>query len=46
MFGYTCVVFFFPLSLQGFAAEDMKDLEIGSTKREDDFHIAYKQSIG
>ena len=40
MFGYTCVVCLFPLALQGFAAADLKILELGSTKREEDLHIA------
>ena len=40
MFGYTCTVFLFPLALQGFAVEDLKDLELGSTKKEEDSRIA------
>ena len=42
MFGYTCTVFLFPLALHVFAAGDLKIMELGSTKREDDFHIAGK----
>ena len=42
MFGYACIGFLFPLALQGFAAEDMKTLELGSTMREEDLHIAGK----
>ena len=45
MFGYAYAVFLFPLAWQGFAAEDMKTLELGSTKREEDLHIAGKRSI-
>ena len=45
MFGYTCTVFLFPLALQGFVVEALKDLELGSTKRENDLHIAGKRSI-
>ena len=40
MFGYASVVFLFPLALQGFAAVDLKILELGSTKREVDLHIS------
>ena len=36
MFGYTCIVFLFPLALQGFLAQDLKALELGSTKIEED----------
>ena len=42
MFGYTCIVCLFPLSLQGFVAEDMKALELGTTKREEDLHTSGK----
>ena len=45
MFGYKCIVFLFPLALQGFVAEDLNALELGSTKREEDFHIVGKRSI-
>ena len=45
MFGYTCTICLFPLALHGFAAGDLKALELGSTKREEDFHIAGKVSI-
>ena len=40
MFGYAYVVCLFPLALQGFAAVDMKALEPGSTKREEDLLIS------
>ena len=39
MFGYTYIVCLFPLDLHGFAAKDLKILELGSTKREEDLHI-------
>ena len=42
MFGYTCVVFLFPLALHGFAAEYLKDQEVASTKGEEDLHVAGK----
>ena len=42
MFGYAYVVCLFPLALQGFASRDLKALELGSTKREEDLHIAGK----
>ena len=45
MFGYAYVVCLFPLALQGFAAEDLNILELGSTKREDDLHITGKKTI-
>ena len=45
MFGYACSICLFSLALQGFAAEDLKILELGSTKREEDLHITSKQSI-
>ena len=45
MFGYTCTVCLFPLSLQGFAVGDMKILELGSTKGEEDLHILGRRSI-
>ena len=40
MFGYAYVVFLFPHALQDFAAVDLKILELGSTKREEDLHIS------
>ena len=40
MFGYTCTIFLFPLALQGFAAQDMKAIELGSTKREEDLQTS------
>ena len=45
MFGYTCTIYLFPHALQGFAAEDLKALELGSTKREEDLHISGKWPI-
>ena len=42
MFGYAHIVCLFPLASWGFAAEDIKTLELGSTKREEDLHIAGK----
>ena len=45
MFGYAYIVCLFPLALQGFAVVDMKALELGSKKREEDLHIAGKRSI-
>ena len=42
MFGYAYAVFLFPLTLQGFAAEDLKNLELESTKGEEDLHIIGK----
>ena len=44
MFGYAYAVCLFPLDWQGFAAEDIKILDLGSTKREEDLHIAGKRS--
>ena len=40
MFGYAYVVCLFPHALQGFVAIDMKILELGKTKREEDLHIS------
>ena len=45
MSGYAYVVCLFPHALQGFTAVDMKILELGSTKREEDLHILGRQSI-
>ena len=42
MFGYAYVVCLFPHALQGFAAVDLNISELGSTKREEDLHIAGK----
>ena len=42
MFGYAYAIFLFPHALQGFVAVDMKILELGSTKREEDMHISGK----
>ena len=42
MFGYTCTVFLFPLALHGFAAQDLKALELGSTKRDEDLQTSGK----
>ena len=44
MFGYTYTVCLFQLALQGFAAEYLKPLELGSTKREEDLRISSKWS--
>ena len=40
MFGYTYVICLFPHALQGFAVVDLKILELGSIKREEDIHIS------
>ena len=45
MFGYAYDVCLFPHALQGFVAGDLKILELGSTKREEDLHIVGKRSI-
>ena len=45
MFGYAYIVCLFPHALQGFAAVDLKALELGSTKRKEDLHIVGKRSI-
>ena len=42
MFGYAYVVCLFPHALQSFAAENMKILELGSTKRKEDLRISGK----
>ena len=42
MFGYRYAICLFSHALQGFAAIDLKILELGSTKREEDLHIAGK----
>ena len=44
MFGYTYTVCLFPLALQGFAAEDLKILELASTRREEDLHVSGRRS--
>ena len=40
MFRYACTIFLFPHALQGFAAQDMKALELGSSKREEDLQTS------
>ena len=45
MFGYTCTVFLFPLALQGFSNEDLKIMELRSTKREEDLQILGRSYI-
>ena len=45
MFGYAYAVCLFPHALQGFVAVDLKTLELGSTKREEDLRISGKRSI-
>ena len=40
MFGYTYAICLFPHALQGFAAVDLKIMELGSTKREEDMHVS------
>ena len=40
MFGYAYTVCLLPHDLKGFATEDLKILELGSTKREEDLHIS------
>ena len=36
MFGYACTISLFPLALHRFEAQDMKALDLGSIKREED----------
>ena len=40
MFGYAYDVCLFPHALQGLAVVDLKILELGSTKREEDLHVS------